>query len=309
MLWCEGARPLRHEVDDYEPFEARHGHLLERLADHEQALLRSQSGPMAGMALSASPSNFLTRIEPHLFRVVLLRRLRLPLPLSVHTCRCGRLLDSLGHHRAACARAGVLGRRGFAIESAATRLCREGGARVATNVMLRDLDLPVPVARGGRRLEIIADGLPFFGGAQLAVDATLVSPSHCDGSARPGAAHTDGAVLALARRRKERTYPELIGRNARARLVVLAGEIGGRWSSETNTFVRLLAQAKAREEPPILRRRVEQAWRLRWGSLLVCASARAFAASLLDLRSGGVDGDVPPAHEVVNEFRHAGLTS
>ena len=54
---------------------------------------------MAGMALSASPSNFLTRIEPHLFRVVLLRRLRLPLPLSVHTCR-DRLLDSLGHHRA-----------------------------------------------------------------------------------------------------------------------------------------------------------------------------------------------------------------
>ena len=100
---------------------------------------------------------------------------------------------------------------------------------------------------------------------------------------------------ALARRWKERTYPELTGRNARARLVVLAGEIGGRWSSETNTFVRLLAQAKAREEPPILRRRVEQAWRLRWGSLLACASARAFATSLLDLRSGGVDGDVPPA--------------
>ena len=88
-----------------------------------------------------------------------------------------------------------------------------------------------------------------------------------------------------------------------------AFEIGGRWSSETNTFVRLLAQARAGEEPPISRRRVEQAWRLRWGSLLACASAKAFAASLLDLRSGGVDGDVPPAHEVVNEFRHAGLTS
>ena len=33
---------------------------------------------------------------------------------------------------------------------------------MATNVMLRDLDLPVPVARGGRRLEIIADGLPII---------------------------------------------------------------------------------------------------------------------------------------------------
>ena len=51
-------------------------------------------------------------------------------------------------------------------------------------------------------------------------------PLHCDGSARPGAAHTDGAVLALARRWKERTYPELTGRNDRTSLVVFAGEIG-----------------------------------------------------------------------------------
>ena len=33
----------------------------------------------------------------------------------------------------------------------------------------------VSVAQGGRRLEIIADGLPLFGGVQFAVDATLVS--------------------------------------------------------------------------------------------------------------------------------------
>ena len=168
--------------------------------------------------------------------------------------------------------------------SAATRLCREGGARVATNVMLRDLDLPVPVARGGRRLEIIADGLPLFGGAQLAVDATLVSPLHCDGSARPGAAHT--AVLALARRRKERTYPELIGRN-----VVLAGEIGGR--------------------PRPKRERSLPFCDVVWSKRGVCGGDLSWRVlpSLLDLRSGGVDGDVPPAHEVVNEFRHAGLTS
>ena len=149
--------------------------------------------------------------------------------------------------------------------------------------MLRDLDLPVPVARDGRRLEILVDGLPLFGGAQLAIDATFVSPLHCDGSAHPGSAHRDGTALAVARRREERTYPELVGRRARARLVVLAGEIGGRWSDETNTFVRLLAEVKARSEPPVLRRRAEQAWRLRCGALLACASARAFAASLLDL--------------------------
>ena len=77
-------------------------------------------------------------------------------------------------------------------------------------------------------------------------------------------------------------------RNSRARLVVLVGQIGGRWSGATNTFVRL-AQAKAREEPPILRRRVEQAWRLRWGSLLACVSARVFCCVPLgsSLRWGG----------------------
>ena len=70
-----------------------------------------------------------------------------------------------------------------------------------------------------RRLEIVADGLPLSGGMQLAVDTTLVSPLHCDGSARPGAAQIDGAVLTVARRKKERTYPELMGPHARARLV------------------------------------------------------------------------------------------
>ena len=55
---------------------------------------------------------------------------------------------------------------------------------MTTNVMLRDLDLFLPRGVDGRRLEVVADGLPLFDGAQLAVDTTLVSPLHCDGSAR-----------------------------------------------------------------------------------------------------------------------------
>ena len=125
-------------------------------------MIRSQAGPGAGTALSVVPTGFLTQIPPHLFRIVLLRRLRLPLPLSSHTCRCGRPIDSFGHHRAACARAGVLGRRGFALESAAARICREAGGRVGTNRMMRDLDLPV-LATDSRRLEVVVDGLPLFG--------------------------------------------------------------------------------------------------------------------------------------------------
>ena len=44
----------------------------------------------AGVPLSTTPCNFLNRIDSHLFRVLLLRRLRLPLPLSARQCRCGR---------------------------------------------------------------------------------------------------------------------------------------------------------------------------------------------------------------------------
>ena len=100
-------------------------------------MLRSQGGCGAGAAFSTSPNCALTRIEPPLFRTLLLRRLRVPLSLTQRDCRCGRPLDSCGHHRAACARSGVLGRRGFAVESAAARVCREGGARVTTNKIPR----------------------------------------------------------------------------------------------------------------------------------------------------------------------------
>ena len=57
---------------------------------------------------------------------------------------------------------------GFAVESAVAQICREGGARVSTNVLLGDLC--------GRTT--------LFGGCQLALDATLVSPFHGDGTHR-----------------------------------------------------------------------------------------------------------------------------
>ena len=62
-------------------------------------------------------------------------------------------------------------------------------------------------------------------------------------------------TLALqdARKSKERTYPELL-RSRRCRLVVLAIETGGRWSPEATTFLRLLAQTKARAVPNIVRK-------------------------------------------------------
>ena len=141
--------------------------LLSVMSDSEKAMLRSQGGCGAGAAFSTSPNCALTRIEPPFFRTLLLRRLRLPLSLTQRDCRCGRPLDSCGHHRAACARSGVLGRRGFAVESAAARVCREGGAPVTTNILVRDMDVARPNPFDMRRLEVVADGLPLFGGAAV----------------------------------------------------------------------------------------------------------------------------------------------
>ena len=133
------------------------------------------------------------------------------------------------------------------------RICREAGGRVSTNVLLRDLDLHAPIAADGRRLEVAVDGLPLFGGAQLAVDTTLVSALHCDGTARRGAAHNEGVAISMAKRRKDRRHPE-VGRRARSRLVVLAVEAGGRWSPATQHFSSALARARARCEGLLLRR-------------------------------------------------------
>ena len=94
----------------------------------------------------------------------------------------------------------------------------------------------------GRRLEVVADSLTLWHGAQLARDTTLVSPLRRDGSARPKAADHDGAALDDAHRRMERTYPELSGDGGRA---CLAAKVGGRWKVETANFLASLAGAKA----------------------------------------------------------------
>ena len=155
---------------------------------------------------------------------------------------------------------------------------------MAINRMIRDLDLAVPNPGDLRRIEVIVDGLGIFGCAQVAVDATMVSPVRADGLPRTGAAARDGVALTTARLRKQRTYPELSGRHRRCRLVVLATETGGRWSSETRSFLRALARFRARSEPPLLRKRVEQAWRMRWWSNFVMhcgsCSGRVFGGLL-----------------------------
>ena len=76
---------------------------------------------------------------------------------------------------------GVLGRRGFAVESAAAQICREAGARVTTDVLMRDLDLGVP--RG-----LTHDAWKWWQTVcfWMVADTTLVSTLHFGGTARRG---------------------------------------------------------------------------------------------------------------------------
>ena len=57
------------------------------------------------------------------YRVMLLRRLRLPLPFAPKRCPCGGDLDVYGDYRSACAQVGVLARRACPLERAAARRC------------------------------------------------------------------------------------------------------------------------------------------------------------------------------------------
>ena len=135
---------------------------------------------------------------------------------------------------------------------------------------------------------MVADGLPLFGGAHLAIDTTVVSGLRVDGTAGRRAATHDGVATVEARRRKCRTDPEFAGLHGRARLVVLAVEVGSRWSHERRVFT----EAKARDETELMRRRAEQSWRSRWGSFLACTVAWAVASTMLELPGArGADGD------------------
>ena len=55
---------------------------------------------------------------------------------------------------------------------------------MSTNVMVIDLDIAPPHRSDLHRLEVVGEGLTLFGRCQLAIDATVVSPFHSDGTHR-----------------------------------------------------------------------------------------------------------------------------
>ena len=108
-------------------------------------------------------------------------------------------------------------------------------------------------------------------------------------------------ALAAARRRKERTYPELAAPWSRCRLVVMASEVGRQSSQQ-------LAKVKARSETLLMRRCVEQAWKLRWFAIMSCAVARAVPVHCLNCEVMVVPTVLSLFLMVVQaDFRHAHL--
>ena len=88
---------------------------------------------------------------------------------------------ALGDKAASCARSGRLKLRSRPLEKAWARILREAGARVKENFAIRDAGIADIDPRDGRRVEVVASGLPVEHGVPVAVDATLISPLRGDG--------------------------------------------------------------------------------------------------------------------------------
>ena len=239
--------------------------------------------------MSVPPTSREMTLPSHLSRVILLRRLRQALPLCERWCRCGRLIDAFGHHRAACAQAveGVSRWRASWPGSAGKR--KGECAPMSWSETWTFHNLTFTTAEGWRWWWTDCH----CGEVLNWLDTTMVCALHRDGRPRRGAADHDGVALTAARRKKERTHPELLALGANPACV----EVGIRWSHETRSFFSQLARARARGECPLMRRRAEQAWRMRWGAMFACAAVRAVASSLLDdMQSHGGDGRCPAPH-------------
>ena len=249
-----------------------------------RAHLRSHSGHNAGVVLSHAPTAPEYIVPPNLFRVLLLERL---LPLPVTEARCTGCHEPLDPRAPPCV---PLQPNGCA------RICREGGAHVRFNVYLRDMNVHVH-PEDERHIEVLAQDLPCFGGAQLAVDITLGSALGNSGEPRPHAADVDGVVLVQG---IDKETPLVA--STRCLLVVVAIERGGRWSDEAVHFGQL-AQAKARDAPRFLAHQVALAWERRWTRMLSVACASSFAMSLVEPMtresSCQMGGELPTTAEIL----------
>ena len=142
-----------------------------------------------------------------------------------------------------------------------------------------------------RKVEIVAKNLPLRHGLPLVCDASLVSPIRANGIARPRAAHEPRVAIANIEDVRAATYPELVTSN-RCKFLVLASEVGGRWSATTCRLIRDLASAKSQEAAPRLRKAVAFALENWWWSMISVATQNALTATppLIANESGLIAG-------------------
>ena len=126
-------------------------------------------------------------LQSPLFRALLLHRLRLPLPLTTARCSCRQPHYACGDHLAACPRSGVLRSRGGPLERAAACAC---AGRPGQLLQLMSWCVTSMLSPPGRT----SGALTLWGGVQLAVDATLVSPLTAAGMPRCDRGITAGAA-------------------------------------------------------------------------------------------------------------------
>ena len=151
------------------------------------------------------------------------------------------------------------------LRCATAQLCRE-----AANVFIRDLDLAEFHALDNRCVEVILDW-----------EGCRPQQTSSEGEGRRG--------------------PTLTRWRRMTRLVVLTAEVGGRWSDDTDCFLRGLAKVRAESVPMILKGRVLAAWLRWWSSLLACSVAKVFAESQLEKRPAPHTRDVSSTHEALRE--------
>ena len=174
--------------------------------------------------------SFHQRFDPRLFNV---RRLWLnPFLLSSCSLQCDRL------HHVFSLDTGVLGRRGYALESAAARVCREAGALCCPRSMVPSWP-DTPLSLFCALTEIV-----------VAVPAPLTVPP-----CRKPAVARSGCL--------------------RGSLPPMAASDTSFWLQrfvvgESCRFIHLLARAEVRSLPKIIRQRF---WHFRQGSMLFCSRA------------------------------------
>ena len=97
--------------------------------------------------------------------------------------------------------------------------------------------ITIPLSLGRNSVELCQKGQRVRALVELGrfLSNDLEPPPHC---------RDDDPGLNVRAKDKERTCPELTGQHGRCHLVVLAGDVGGRWSAETDQFLAALADAK-----------------------------------------------------------------